>query len=69
MPFEVTCRTCGRVFTTLPGDVLKGPRTWQYCEACRATSIEDAMTAPANRRALFSDSVTAALPVPPELAG
>jgi len=67
MPLEVICRQCKKPYTTAPGDVLSG--TWRLCPSCRPPLVEDAMNAPADRRALFEDAAPTALPVTTEIAG
>ena len=33
MPLEVTCKRCGKVYETKPGDVISGK--WRLCPQCR----------------------------------
>jgi len=37
MTIEMTCRTCGELFTPSREDIAAGPATYRRCEACRAS--------------------------------
>jgi len=36
MTIEMTCRTCGELFTPSREDIAAGPATYRRCEACRS---------------------------------